>query len=445
MAEGVAYCRMVYVDGRPTDFVYLAVNEAFEKSTGLRNVVGKRVSEVIHGIRESDPEIIESYGRVARTGNPERFERFVKALGLYLSISVYSPKRGYFVAIFTTVSTRTQAELESKLFRALIERTGDAIHVVDPKTARFLDVNESACKSLGYAREELLDMGVMDVTVGIDLEQFYANYELMKRTGSTTVENIHKRKDGATFPTEVSLSPVTLDREYLVAIVRDVTGRRRAEDALHNEQALFAYLFNTIPDHIYFKDRQGRFIRINDAMVRALGLRNSDEAVGKTDFDIFAEEHARQANADEQRVMETGEPLVAAEEKETWPDGRVTWVSTTKMPVRDAQGRVTGLIGVSRDITANKVLQEQFLQVQKMEAFGQLAGGVAHDFNNILAAMLMQLNLAGLEPGLSEASRVVAQGTRAHRAARGRPHAPDAPVQPARGDRNPDGRPEPGA
>ncbi len=220
MAEGVAYCRMVYVDGRPTDFVYLAVNEAFEKSTGLRNVVGKRVSEVIHGIRESDPEIIESYGRVARTGNPERFERFVKALGLYLSISVYSPKRGYFVAIFTTVSTRTQAELESKLFRALIERTGDAIHVVDPKTARFLDVNESACKSLGYAREELLDMGVMDVTVGIDLEQFYANYELMKRTGSTTVENIHKRKDGATFPTEVSLSPVTLDREYLVAIVR---------------------------------------------------------------------------------------------------------------------------------------------------------------------------------------------------------------------------------
>ncbi len=169
---------------------------------------------------------------------------------------------------------------------------------------------------------------------------------------------------------------MTLDREYLVAIVRDVTERRRAEDALHNEQALFAYLFNTIPDHIYFKDRQGRFIRINDAMVRALGLRNSDEAVGKTDFDIFAEEHARQANADEQRVMETGEPLVAAEEKETWPDGRVTWVSTTKMPVRDAQGRVTGLIGVSRDITANKVLQGSFFRCKRWKPSASLPAGL---------------------------------------------------------------------
>jgi nitrogen-specific signal transduction histidine kinase/CheY-like chemotaxis protein len=83
----------------------------------------------------------------------------------------------------------------------------------------------------------------------------------------------------------------------------------------------------------------------------------------------------------------------------------VSWSSSTKIPLRDSKGWITGLIGVSRDVTANKGLQAQFLQVQKMEAFGQLAGGVAHDFNNILAAMLMQLNLAGMEPGLSEASQ----------------------------------------
>ena len=309
------------------------------------------------------------------------------------------------MAVFDVITERKRAEADLKLFRVLIESTVDAIHVVDPKTARFIDVNESACKSLGYTRSEMLDKTVMDVTVGVDFERFLANNRLMEKTGHATVDSVRRRKDGATFPTEVSLSLIKVDREYLVAIVRDVTDRRRAEDALREEQALFADLFNTIPDRIYFKDRQGRFIRVNEAMVKTLGLHAPSEVVGKTDFDIFTEEHARQAHADERLVMETGEALLAAEEKETWPDGRVTWASSTKIALRDGQGRVTGLIGLTRDITANKVLQEQFVQVQKMEAFGQLAGGVAHDFNNILAAMLMQLNLASMELGLSQASQ----------------------------------------
>ena len=342
---------------------------------------------------------------MASTGKPERFERFVKALDLWFSISVYSPKPGHFVAVFDVITERKRAEADLKLFRALIERSGVGIHVVDPKTGRFLDVNESACHSLGYTRRELLNMTVMDVTVGIDLERFVASNELIKEGNHALLEVHHLRKDGTTFLVEVSLSAVTLEKEYLVAIVRDITDRRSAEEALRHEQALFADLFNTIPDHIYFKDRQGRFIRINESMVRAFGLRNAAEAVGKSDSDIFTEEHARQTQRDERRIMETGEPMVGVEEKETWPDGHVSWVSSTKMPLRDSQGRVTGLIGVSRDITANRALQAQFLQVQKMEAFGQLAGGIAHDFNNILAAMLMQLNLAEMEPGLSEASQ----------------------------------------
>src|SRR5208283_2706384 len=145
----------------------------------------------------------------------------------------------------------------------------------------------------------------------------------------------------------------------ILSIGSDITERRRAEEALKREEALFSDLANTIPDHIYFKDRQSRFIRINGAMARSFELRDASEAVGKTDFDIFSTEHAQQAFVDEQRIMETGRPMIGVEEKETWPDGHVTWVSTTKMPLRDAQGRVTGMVGISRDITQRMLAEAQ--------------------------------------------------------------------------------------
>jgi PAS domain S-box-containing protein len=89
MPDGFAHCRMLYEDGRPTDFIYLDVNDAFTRLTGLENVVGRRVTEVVPGIRDSSPELFEAYGRVATTGQPERFEIYLNALGIWFSISVY--------------------------------------------------------------------------------------------------------------------------------------------------------------------------------------------------------------------------------------------------------------------------------------------------------------------------------------------------------------------
>ena len=191
------------------------------------------------------------------------------------------------------------------------------------------------------------------------------------------------------------------------AALRDHDENRRELDALRTKEALFNKLISSIPDRIYFKDRQSRFVQINDSMARRAGLKDASEAVGKTDFDIFTDQHANQAFEDEQRIMSTGESLIGLDEKETWPDGRITWASTTKIPLRDSEGRINGLVGISRDVTERKNLEAQFLQSQKMEAFGQLAGGVAHDFNNILAAMLLQVSFMKLTANLP--SKVAAQ------------------------------------
>jgi PAS domain S-box-containing protein len=110
MLEGYAYCKMIFERDKPHDFIYVDVNNAFDKITGLKNVAGKKVSEVIPGIQESNPELFEIYGRVALTGNPEKFETYVESLGIWFSIAVYSPAREYFVAVFDNITERKRAE-----------------------------------------------------------------------------------------------------------------------------------------------------------------------------------------------------------------------------------------------------------------------------------------------------------------------------------------------
>ncbi len=134
------------------------------------------------------------------------------------------------------------------------------------------------------------------------------------------------------------------------------------EELVDDRYLLDAFLENT-PDHVYFKDHGSRFIRISRALANWLGLEDAAEAIGRTDFDFFGEEHARKAFADEQQLMRSGEPLVGIEERETWEDGHETWVSTTKVPLRDRRGRIVGVFGLSRDMTEKK-LDEQRLAAQ---------------------------------------------------------------------------------
>ncbi len=122
---------------------------------------------------------------------------------------------------------------------------------------------------------------------------------------------------------------------------------------------LLRALMDHTTDNIYFKDGSSRFLRINSSQSSWLGLNAPADAVGKTDFDFFSKEHAQQAFDDEQEVIRTGKAIVGKEEKETWPDGSATWVSTTKVPLRDAGGAILGTLGISRDITEHKRVEEE--------------------------------------------------------------------------------------
>ena len=139
MLDGFAYCQMLFDEhGLPQDFVYLAVNAAFGGLTHLENVVGKRVTEVIPGIKEMVPELFETYGRVASTGNPERFEFDFKPLGLWLSVSAYSTGTGYFVAVLEDITDGKRAEEALATAKASAERAKEAAEHANRAKEYFL-------------------------------------------------------------------------------------------------------------------------------------------------------------------------------------------------------------------------------------------------------------------------------------------------------------------
>jgi len=144
----------------------------------------------------------------------------------------------------------------------------------------------------------------------------------------------------------------------LARTIRNASERHLIREEHRRAGYLLELLMDNIPDAIYFKDKASHFVMINRAHAKRFGLANPQMAVGKSDADFFAADHAKQARAHEEQIMQTGKPQVAVEEKETWPDGRVTWVSTTKMPLRDRAGRVFGTFGISRDITQHRRIEQ---------------------------------------------------------------------------------------
>jgi PAS domain S-box-containing protein len=159
-------------------------------------------------------------------------------------------------------------------------------------------------------------------------------------------------------------------------IMLDITEQRKAEEAFNYEHELMRTLMDNIPDVIYLKDLDSRFIKINKGYINKYGFTSESEILGKTDFDIFSDEHAKDARNDELAIIATGEPIIDKLEKETWHSGKVTWVSTTKIPLKNSQGKIIGTFGISRDITAVKetelALQESESILRKSQSAGKI-------------------------------------------------------------------------
>ena len=242
MVEGYAYCQMIFVDGIAQDWIYLAVNNAFETCTGLKDVIGKRVSAVIPGIRETDPELFDIYARVSLTGQPEKFEMYVNGLQAWHSISVYSSEKEFFATVFDVITDRKQAEESLRESQQLLTKTfasmREAVFIIDSETMKVQDCNRAASEIFGYSREELVGRTTEFLHVDQSgLAEFRKHLSVAKvEKGLLSLQQFEmKRKDGQVFPTEHNVSPLedAQGRQIAwVSVVRDVTERVRREREL---------------------------------------------------------------------------------------------------------------------------------------------------------------------------------------------------------------------
>ena len=270
-------------------------------------------------------------------------------------------------------SARMQSEDKLRQLSQAVEQSPVSVIITDTK-GNIEYVNRKFSESSGYSLEEIITQNRSILKSGESLPATYQ--ELWNRiTGGETWsgELQNRKKNGELYWESATISPVldaTGKITHFLAVKEDITGRKRAEEALGYERDLLLTLLDNSPDNIYFKDLQSRFVRCSQTQVRHFGLNSQEELLGRTDFDFYAEAYARPRFEDEQEIIRTGRPMINKEEREERKTGHVIWVSSTKMPWRDDAGKIIGTIGISRDITGHK-LAELALQ-ESEERYRQL-------------------------------------------------------------------------
>jgi two-component system, sensor histidine kinase and response regulator len=188
------------------------------------------------------------------------------------------------------------------------------------------------------------------------------------------------------------------EEKHFIAFGWNITDRKLKEEHLKREQFFFNLLMDNITDQIYFKDAQSRFLKISRTFAKRQNFNSPEEVIGKTDFDLFTREHAQQAFDDEMEIIKSGKLLQNIEEQETWFDGKITWVSSTKLPYLNDKGDVIGTFGISRDITSRKLVQESLKkseeQLRNLNAVkDKFFSIVAHDLRSPFNGLFGLVNI----------------------------------------------------
>ncbi|MGE5804268.1 MAG: PAS domain S-box protein, partial [Ignavibacteria bacterium] len=239
MSEGYAYCKMFFENDVPLDFQFIEVNDAFTELTGLKNIMGKRVSEINPKIKKGNLELFRIFGRVAQTGMPEKFENYRADSGKWVSVSAYSPRGGYFVAIINDITAEKKSLIELKKLSSAVEQSPASVVITDLNGV-IQYVNPKFTEVSGYAYNEAIGKNPRILKSGKTPEHIYVNLWKMISTGNEWKgELFNKKKNGELFWEYISISPIKNESgaiTHYVAVKEDITEQKQT--ARNLEEAL---------------------------------------------------------------------------------------------------------------------------------------------------------------------------------------------------------------
>jgi PAS domain S-box-containing protein len=396
---------------------YCLANPALAKMLGYASS-----QELIAGVTDIgrqlnvDPGVrAEFQRRIAEQGEVQNFEfQACRKDGatIWLSENAHAVRDAsgavlYYEGILQNITERKRAEEamreSEERFSGAFEHAPIGVALVSPD-GRYLKINRVLCDLVGYSEAELLTRTFQDITHPEDLEVDLENvrrviageirsYQMEKRY-------IHARGHLVTVLLNVSLVRDGQGRpRYFISQVQDITERKRLEVELTESQGLYHSLVEQLPANVWRKDAAGRFTFANSRFCRFKG-KTADEILGQTAYAINPKEVADQIIEEHELIMRTGKSI-EKEESCTQPDGTVQYLQVMKAPVLAADGKIIGSQGIQFDITGRKRLEAQLVQSQKLETVGKLAGGVAHEFNSIMTAIIghSELMLGDLPSG----------------------------------------------
>ncbi len=333
---------------------------------------------------EHAKQAFEDEQRIIRTGQPiinkEEKETWLGHPSTW-ALTTKMPLRDPSGAIVGTfgisrdITERKRAEealrKSEERYRLLFNSINDAVFVhelaSDGMPGRFIEVNGIACELLGYSREELLRMGPYDLLAPQAVSKAQEMTVRLQAENHALWEGAYLSKAGLRIPVEVSNHLFDLEgKPAILSTVRDITRRKQLEENLEREKALLLTLINNLPDYISIKDTEGRVLITNTANARIMGLEATRDAVGKSDLDFYPSSEADRYLSDERAIIRTGTALINKEEESFDRQGHVRWTLTTKVPLRDPQGKVIGVVCTGRDITERKQSEQSFQDLARL-------------------------------------------------------------------------------
>jgi two-component system, cell cycle sensor histidine kinase and response regulator CckA len=379
MLEGYAFCRMIYANNEPVDFIYLDVNQSFEELTGLKNVVGSKVSEVIPGFRKSEKELLEIYSRVALTGKPDRFEFYVDALNDWYDLSVFSPQKEHFVAVFDVITKRKRSEEKLSRLNQAVQASEEVILMADDEGV-ITFINPAFTRLYGYEPDEvigkvtprILDSG----TENEDLHEQFWRTLLEKRVFRG--EFLNRSKDGRLIPVEIAASPI-MDPEGNVtgflAVERDISKRKQSEKALQESEVRFKQVAESAGEWIWEVDANGLYTFSSPVVEKILGYR-PEEIVGKKYFyDLFAPDVRDELREGAFKAIGRKEHIRDFVNPNVHKNGKRAILMTNGVPILDSHGSLLGYRGADIDITERRKAEEALEETK--EYLGNIINAIA--------------------------------------------------------------------